>query len=162
MPTEWRRGLRTDKGLEHRLVKQRCSNGCKGWKNNKKNSKYCGLGSRHDGVGEHRRNSQGEGNILRLRYLELMLVYVSRCQNVSPVDNILDAGLTFFLGHVDTETATETLMNESSLKIQWRCPPLSSIMDNYFVVQWKLISTPPFLFLSHNRHNYISHSRWYN
>ena len=60
------------------------------------------------------------------------------------MDNILAAGLTFFLGHVDDEGGTETLMNESTLKIEWRCPTLSSMMGNYFVVQWKLISTPPF------------------
>lgn len=62
-------------------------------------------------------------------------MYVFRYQQVSPVDNIFAAGLTFLLGHVDVEGAKELLMNKCSHKRQWKCPTLSSIMDNHFVVQ---------------------------
>lgn len=78
------------------------------------------------------------------RYVELKLVSAFRCQEVLHVGNIFAAELTFFLGHVDVEAVTETLMNKSSLKIQWKCPILSAIMGNYFVVQWQLISAPFF------------------
>lgn len=62
-------------------------------------------------------------------------MYVFRCQQVSPVDNIFAAGLTFLLGHVDVEGAKEVWMNQCSHRIQWKCPTLSSITDNHFVVR---------------------------
>lgn len=81
-----------------------------------------------------------------------------RCQEVLHVGNIFAAGLTFFLGHVDVEAVTETLMNKSSLKIQWKCPILSAIMGNYFVVQWQLISAP-FFYSYHIIGAIISHTQ---
>ena len=68
--------------------------------------------------GEYRRDSQVEekDNNLRLIHLDPKLVYISRCWKISPVSNILAAGLTFILGHVDVEGATKPLIYESILK----------------------------------------------
>lgn len=90
------------------------------------------------GCSGHRRNCgyKRKDNVFSLESLKCIPADVSRYQKVSPADNIPTAGLTFFLGQKeDVEGATETSMNESDLKIQWGCPTLSSIMDNYFVVQ---------------------------
>lgn len=83
-------------------------------------------------------------DILGLRYGELVRsVCFQMSEHFFSVGNILPAGLTF-VGCVAIEGAPETLMNKSSLKMQWKCPVLSSIMDNDFAVQWKLISMPRF------------------
>lgn len=70
MQTEWRRGLRVWNiellGIDVQIDVRDESVA-------ENNSKDCSLGSCHSGGGEHRRNSQDKGNILRLRYLELTL-----------------------------------------------------------------------------------------
>lgn len=130
----------------------------RGAKNNSNILAQATLAFKAMGPGRNGWQKKRETSISNLRYLKLVPVNVSGHLKISPVASIAATVLTFILGRAHVGKGTKTLMNESSLKVQWRCSTLSLTVDNYFVVQWKLISTPRFLLLSHNRCNYIS--RW--